>query len=294
MRTTMAWTCLLVLGGCSAHGNFTTGGSDATSGSDASLDESMVSADVALGVDVAVPDTGAMTGDGGPSVDVVTARDAVTPVDGPASLCAQLCERTAAAPGCPTPLAACLDGCASTASRVPASCLPLFNEFLVCAQSSPVECSGTTATFTDCTSLQAQVGQCILRDAGVSPDAGVPADPTSPCPGSWSGLSRECGWTRAGTFPCTPGDDVVVGCNATAAASPTECAMALGACTGDPVMRVCSGASICTEATQLASEDDTCGACPVTTVTCPPSGTITVMVGSYSSSSAGTCTPAVR
>ena len=45
---------------------------------------------------------------------------------------------------------------------------------------------------------------------------------------------------------------------------------------------------------RLADQFGVQGTCPVTTVTCPSSGQITVMVGAYSSTTAGTCTPAIR
>lgn len=79
------------------------------------------------------------------------------------------------------------------------------------------------------------------------------------------------------------------------------CQPTYGACTGDPVMRVCAGTQPCTAAMALApasgSYDDQCGTCPSAYVACPSSGMIHVMTGDFNSSMAqyrGTCTPAVR
>lgn len=137
------------------------------------------------------------------------------------------------------------------------------------------------------------------------PDGGTTTDPTRPCTGTYSGTARECGWTTVRTLTCTPGRTVTVGCNSTAGMG-TLCATPLGTCTGDPLMRVCSGTTPCGYAARLDSanagvgavnpSDDTCGTCPVTTVTCPASGQITVLAGNYSNTSAGagTCSPALR
>ena len=54
--------------------------------------------------------------------------------------------------------------------------------------------------------------------------------PTTSPPATAGGTARECGWTAADTFACTPGQIGRVGCSA---------ACGLGSCTGDPMIRVC-------------------------------------------------------
>jgi hypothetical protein len=86
---------------------------------------------------------------------------------------------------------------------------------------------------------------------------------------------------------------VVVGCTGMGG-SGALCTPSLGACTGDPVMRVCPGTAPCSNAAALSSLDDACGFCPVTMVTCPASGSVYVLTGPLNSSNEGTCTPALR
>lgn len=86
-------------------------------------------------------------------------------------------------------------------------------------------------------------------------------------------LALGCAQTRdPETVPCTPGEGLTVGCGA----------CGVGSCAGDPVLRVCDGASdvrACADALGiLAESDDACGSpCPATQVTCPASGRITVI-----------------
>jgi hypothetical protein len=107
--------------------------------------------------------------------------------------------------------------------------------------------------------------------------------PTEPCPdgiapSASNGLARECGWTHAGTFPCTPGELNRVGCAS---------ACGLGTCTGDPVLRICDAARPDGNCSHPAAADmsepgggesnDFSGPCPCElSVTCPPSGELDV------------------
>jgi hypothetical protein len=111
----------------------------------------------------------------------------------------------------------------------------------------------------------------------------APADEppvTEPCAGESYGVGRNCGWSDAGAFACTPGEEVTLGCE--------------GACDGscwyDTVLRLCDGAS-CRGADAIASNDDsTCGsACSSATVTCPASGTVRALVGAWDASRPETC-----
>ena len=130
-------------------------------------------------------------------------------------------------------------------------------------------------------------------DAGV-PDAGAPGDSLLACNSSVSGLDRDCGWTRVTTRSCTPGSAVAVACNA-------GCAPALGACTGDAMLRVCAGPNACSHIAMLGQNDDACpparggaNACPAVSFQCPPEGRYTVLTASYVSTDQSTCTMSVR
>lgn len=112
--------------------------------------------------------------------------------------------------------------------------------------------------------------------------------PTEACPDvddhSLDGTHRECGWTLAQTFDCTPGQDVRIGCS--------DCAN-IGSCTGDPMLRVCDQARSdgnCSEPGALAFDDDTCDACPrVRDVRCPASGKLDVYTAPSRVGEAYTC-----
>ena len=96
---------------------------------------------------------------------------------------------------------------------------------------------------------------------------------TEACSGTGEGDSRDCGWTLAGNFTCTPGEPVDVACSGACE----------GTCVGDPVMRVCDGAdNPCFSYQALGSADDTCDKCPVVPVTCPAGGVVTVLTGEWS------------
>lgn len=108
----------------------------------------------------------------------------------------------------------------------------------------------------------------------------LPPGPTVACMGAEEGLRRECGWSYGGTFSCTPGTMVTLGCD-------PYCEPALGSCDGDTVLRVCDGVAFCANSESIATGDDSCmvGAsrsfCARTTLACPTSGRFTALVGSY-------------
>jgi hypothetical protein len=112
--------------------------------------------------------------------------------------------------------------------------------------------------------------------------------PTDACVGMVPGLNRECGWTKAGTFPCTAGARVSVGCGA-------ECG--LGTASGDPQIRVCPGDTACPWP-GLGGNDDCTTSQDVhgsrVTVLCPSIGRITVLSGPAYSGDAVGCNVEVR
>lgn len=132
----------------------------------------------------------------------------------------------------------------------------------------------------------------IRNRAGTASEVCVPqswldANPTTPCAGAYEGPTRECGWVSRVSYTCAPGTTLTVGCVAGgdggAACSP------LGMCNGDPVLRVCPGSAPCTYRRSLATVDDTCGTCPLATVSCPPEGRVNVLSGNYSNTVTGYC-----
>ncbi|RMH41357.1 MAG: hypothetical protein D6689_11350 [Deltaproteobacteria bacterium] len=114
--------------------------------------------------------------------------------------------------------------------------------------------------------------------------------PTEPCPAevdaySTRGAHRECGWDALGTWECEPGRRLRIGCAA---------ACGLGACTGDPMLRVCDPADPwgnCSATRALGANDDACGsACPrVRDVVCPASGQLAVYAAARELGAAYTC-----
>lgn len=120
-------------------------------------------------------------------------------------------------------------------------------------------------------------------------DAGVSTDPTHACAMSGlAGTDRDCGWDRVGTYRCTPGQMVTVGCDA-------SCAPALGSCEGDSILRVCPGTTACSAAAALAANDDSgCGTpstnqCSRVTFACPASGQYTLLSGAYTAGQPYVC-----
>jgi hypothetical protein len=106
--------------------------------------------------------------------------------------------------------------------------------------------------------------------------------PTDPCVGQVEGLNRECGWLAAGTYSCTPGVQVSVGCGA-------SCDFAT-ACDGDPILRVCDGAGAC--ASPGLGENDDCNRdsqCSRVAFDCPASGQYTVLTAPFKTTDTVTC-----
>ncbi len=122
--------------------------------------------------------------------------------------------------------------------------------------------------------------------------------PTEPCPTgvdehTSATLNRECGWESSGTFACTPGNIVDIGCN-------QECGtFSLGECTGNPMMRVCDAArpdGNCSFPGALDESNDACqSSCPLTfDVRCPESGMVEVFVGPRLLGETFTCDLSIR
>jgi hypothetical protein len=98
-------------------------------------------------------------------------------------------------------------------------------------------------------------------------------------------------WQPQPSLRCSPGEGVVVGCSA---------GCGVGSCTGDPVVRVCDGATspeqCAANQCRLGENDDNCmGLCPATSFICPSSGSLTVLVRRFSGSTVEfTCNLALR
>ncbi len=122
----------------------------------------------------------------------------------------------------------------------------------------------------------------------------APANLTGACAAGSQGLDRDCGWTNTGARSCTPGRPVTVGCD-------PACAPSLGACEGDPILRVCPGNAPCTVDRALASNDDSAACRPATgsnvcarlTFPCPEGGRYTVLTGPYQPGQSYRCDVAV-
>ncbi len=105
------------------------------------------------------------------------------------------------------------------------------------------------------------------------------------------GGCRNRGGRDPGTVSCRPGAQILVACK-------SECGV--GACDGDPVIDVCDGISsvgACSEGVgRIGTDDDdsanVCssgGLCPAIVVTCPSSGSLTVVPRAFSASRSFTC-----
>ncbi|MCA9607436.1 MAG: hypothetical protein KC619_17640 [Myxococcales bacterium] len=125
-----------------------------------------------------------------------------------------------------------------------------------------------------------------------------PDDVTLACPPRIrQGIQRNCGLRNEGHFACAPGTPLVVGCSSICG---------VGACTGDPFVRVCDGADDpgCDASLALAADDNSycdmelCGlggdCCPRAELVCPPSGDIVVFSGSYVPTATSTCDVVVQ
>jgi hypothetical protein len=120
--------------------------------------------------------------------------------------------------------------------------------------------------------------------------AAEPQSPSDPCNGTFPAGTvpdhepRECGWTDGGTFSCTAGQTVTVGCGGTMCSQTT--------CTGDPILRVCDASGACTFGNALAHNDDCsnnnrCSLIP--SFTCPASGMYKVYYAPFTEGDAVTC-----
>lgn len=123
----------------------------------------------------------------------------------------------------------------------------------------------------------------------------------SPCPTRQVGEARECGWTTLPVQRCTPGLTYRVGCvnGRYDAGVETFCGMgfvSFGACTGDPMIRICQRDGNCLYHNSLTPTsgdlDNFCAQCPMVTITCPPSGVVSIMKApSDSASTSWFCDP---
>ncbi len=109
----------------------------------------------------------------------------------------------------------------------------------------------------------------------------------------WAGCSAG---QQSGTFFCTPGEVIEAGCGCNG----------YGSCSGDPVLIACDGTfspAQCLDresSGSLARNDDTsgCGLCSYVAVTCPPSGSVTLVSRAFRDGSSYRCSiersPATR
>jgi hypothetical protein len=110
-----------------------------------------------------------------------------------------------------------------------------------------------------------------------------PIDASMDCTPVAYGEDRDCGWADAGTFACTPGDPITLGCEGACD----------GGCTGDPVLRICDTANAnCDAVDAIGSNDDaSCGAaCSELAFTCPASGSVQALTAAWASDGVATCT----
>lgn len=111
---------------------------------------------------------------------------------------------------------------------------------------------------------------------------------------------NDCGFRVAATYTCTPGATVTFGC--TGGSDAGTCGFSGGACVGDPVTRICAGATAtgCTFASRVlpqnpglngvTADDDACGLCPWVRIACPSAGSVTVFSRAYNVSASASCT----
>jgi hypothetical protein len=114
------------------------------------------------------------------------------------------------------------------------------------------------------------VAEVPLYPSGTTPSLAA-------CPAITQGQARSCGFVSKGAGSCVPGAVVTLGGGA----------CGTGACTGDAVLRVCSGVQPCEygSATMIAAGDNACGTtCPQVSFTCPATGTYNVLAGPYNTS----------
>lgn len=251
------------------------GGDDAAAGTDASSGNDSVSADVVTAPDVPVTNDTPVAPDvpvEHVDVPMVTLDVPVIPVDVPPE---PSCGDGTCNPG---------ESCESCRADCASSCPPPPD--VPMARCGDGACNNGE----NCSTCMQDCGPCMTTGAV-----------TDPCPSTVpQGPNRNCGWRLGMTFSCSPGRATMVGCT-DGAGMGSLCQPSYGACTGDPVMRVCPGNMPCTAAMALPAAsgnfDDQCGTCPSAYVTCPSSGQIYVLTGDYDSNQStqrGTCAPAVR
>ncbi len=139
-------------------------------------------------------------------------------------------------------------------------------------------------------------GQCLVAP---SPTAIVRA-----CTTRRVGAERDCGWRTPGSFMCTPGRMMLVGCAPPLGGGggelcPSPGGVMFGICSGNPVLRVCAGVNPCLYAQSLVPTagdlDNHCNQCPVVRVVCPPEGRITTLGGPRDTGlEDGDCMPTIR
>ncbi len=225
--------------------------------------------------------------------------------------CAPVCgDGTCASPEscstCPSDCGPCTTDCAAIGSCTACTSNPAcgwcsFDGACQAGTSSGPSGSSTCALFggwvRNATSCTVDAG---VRDVGVT-DTGVAANITATCSVAASGLPSDCGWRLGNTYTCTVGTTITLGCTGASTASDAAvCAIRVGTCAGDPMIRVCAGSAACTYANRLITtspigsaspEDDACGNCPVARYTCPGSGQVTVYVRPYTTGATFTCVP---
>ena len=111
-------------------------------------------------------------------------------------------------------------------------------------------------------------------------------DPLASCTQDEFGQGRDCGWSFIEAMrgvACQPGELITLGCGC----------LTGGVCQGDTMLRVCAGNEACTNLSAVASNDDFCGLCSAVQFSCPASGAYSVLTGSFVSSEASVCEPAV-
>lgn len=108
---------------------------------------------------------------------------------------------------------------------------------------------------------------------------------TDPCETYGYGEYRDCDWNLKATYECDPGTPITYACGDTCASV---------TCSGDPMMRLCDGASaegcFAMDALALSDDDEACfSQCPAATGTCPASGLVSVYVGAWASYDFASC-----
>lgn len=175
----------------------------------------------------------------------------------------------------------------------------------------PNTCTGTsceTCTASTGCSWCRTTGACVLTstttctDRVIAPSACMttpPANITTACATSTTTAESNCGFRFVTTYSCTAGSTVTFGC--TGGADAGACGFSGGACSGDPVLRVCAGTTTtgCLYANRLAptnagsgtvaADDDACGLCPWVRITCPSSGSLSVFTRAYNIANSASC-----